>query len=71
LDRIVNYIFGLVIIYLFVLEGRSEDHFLILSGLVLSTIVAYTAFIGNWITLDATKAVIVLGTITLGFGAGG
>jgi uncharacterized protein (TIGR00297 family) len=68
LDRIVNYIFGLVIIYLFVLEGRSEDHFLILSGLVLSTIVAYTAFIGNWITLDATKAVIVLGTITLGFG---
>lgn len=68
MDRIVNYIFGLIIIFLFVVEGRSEDHFLIFSGLFLSTIVAYAAFIGNWITLDATKAVIVLGTVILGFG---
>jgi len=68
LDRIINYIFGLIVIFLFVLEGRAEDHFMIVSGLVLSIIAAYVAFIGNWITLDATKSVIVLGTVTLGFG---
>lgn len=50
------------------MEGNSDDHFLILSGLVLSVVVAYTAFVANWITLDATKSVMVLGTITLGFG---
>jgi uncharacterized protein (TIGR00297 family) len=44
------------------------DHALILIGLVLSILVAYITFLTNWISLEATKAVIILGTITLGFG---
>lgn len=40
---------------------------MILSGLGLSIIVAYLAFFLNWITLDATKASVVIGTIVIGF----
>lgn len=68
MNRLVNYTLGLILIYLFILEGRAEDHGMIILGLVLSTLVAYLAFFSNWITLDATKSVIVLGTITLGLG---
>lgn len=46
----------------------ADDHLLILTGLLFSYILAYIAFLLNWITLDATKSVIVLGTVTLGFG---
>jgi uncharacterized protein (TIGR00297 family) len=68
LYRLTNYFFGFVVIYLFILEAGINDHALLLSGFLLSGVVAYIAFLGNWITLDATKAVIVLGTIVLGFG---
>lgn len=44
------------------------DHALIITGLVLSIIAAYAAFLLNWISLDATKAVIILGTMVLGLG---
>jgi uncharacterized protein (TIGR00297 family) len=71
LDRLTTYIFGLIIVVLFILEGRAHDHFMILSGLVLSIPLAYIAFLAGWITLDATKPVIILGTITLGFGGWG
>lgn len=41
---------------------------MILIGLVLSILVAYISFLTNWISLEATKAVVILGTIVLGFG---
>lgn len=44
------------------------DHVLILIGLALSILVAYITFLTNWISLEATKAVVILGTIVLGFG---
>lgn len=47
------------------------DHVRIISGLLLSILVAYIAFFGNWITLDATKAVIVFGAIIFGLGGWG
>ncbi|MDZ7719501.1 MAG: DUF92 domain-containing protein [Balneolaceae bacterium] len=53
---------------MFILEGRMGDHVLILIGLAVSVFVAYVTFLTNWITLEATKAVIILGTIVLGFG---
>jgi uncharacterized protein (TIGR00297 family) len=68
LDRLLNYLFWILIIFLFVIEGKANDHVLILGGLGLSLFIAYTAFFCNWITLDGTKAAIVLGTITFGFG---
>ncbi|NBC03408.1 MAG: DUF92 domain-containing protein [Bacteroidetes bacterium] len=66
--RLINYLFGLTLIYLFILEGRMGDHVMVLIGLVLSIFVAYTTFLTNWISLEATKAVVILGTIVLGFG---
>lgn len=68
LYRLINYLFGLNLIYLFVLEGKVGDHALILLGLVLSILAAYVAFLSNWISLEATRAVIILGTMVLGFG---
>ncbi len=44
------------------------DHALILIGLGLSVLAAYIAFLFNWISLDATTAVIILGTMVLGLG---
>lgn len=41
---------------------------MIFIGLVLSITVAYISFLTNWISLEATKAVVILGTIVLGFG---
>lgn len=40
----------------------------ILTGFLLSFFLAYVSFLANWLTLDATRSVIVLGTIILGFG---
>lgn len=68
MDRLINYLFWIIVIFLFVLEGKLNDHLLILTGLGLSVTIAYLSFFFNWITLDATKAVIILGTITFGFG---
>ncbi len=44
------------------------EHVRILSGFALAIGIAYIAFFVNWISLDATKAVIIVGTIVLGFG---
>lgn len=44
------------------------DHALVLIGLALSILVAYITFLTNWISLEATKAVIILGTMVVGFG---
>lgn len=55
-------------IYLFILEANIEDHLHIFLGLLLSVLVAYIAFFGNWISLDATKAVVIFGTIIFGLG---
>lgn len=66
--RILNYIFSFILIYLFILEANIGDHLQIFLGLLLSIIVAYIAFFGNWISLDATKAVVIFGTIIFGLG---
>ncbi|MEX0649196.1 MAG: DUF92 domain-containing protein [Balneolaceae bacterium] len=68
MDRLANYVFGLLIIYLFIIEGKADDHIQILTGFFLSVMLAYLSFLANWLTLDATRSVIVLGTITFGFG---
>lgn len=45
-----------------------EDHIRIITGLVLSVCFGTIAFIFNWITLDASRTIVVLGTIVYGFG---
>lgn len=66
--RLLNYGFGFILIYLFILEGNIGDHTRIVTGFALSVLIAGIAFILNWITLNATKGVIVFGTVALGFG---
>lgn len=69
--RLINYAFGFILIYLFILEGNMADHTRIVTGLGLSFFVASISFIANWITLNATKSVIILGTIVFGFAGWG
>lgn len=66
--RLVNYVLIFIVVYLFVLEGNESDHIRILTGLALSLPIAYISFLGNWITLNAIKAVILYGTIIFGMG---
>ncbi|TVQ67917.1 MAG: DUF92 domain-containing protein [Balneolaceae bacterium] len=66
--RLVNYVLIFAVIYLFVLEGSESDHVRILTGLLLALLASYISFFGNWITLDAIKAVVIYGTIIFGLG---
>lgn len=66
--RLVNYVFIFAVVYLFILEGNESDHIRILIGFFLALIVSYVSFFGNWITLNAIKAVIIYGTIIFGLG---
>ncbi|MEX0660249.1 MAG: DUF92 domain-containing protein [Balneolaceae bacterium] len=68
MNRLISYGFIILTIYLFILEGNGTQYTQIFIGITLSVIVAYSAFFLNWITLDATLPVMVLGTIILGFG---
>jgi uncharacterized protein (TIGR00297 family) len=65
--RITNYVFLFAVIYLFILEAKMSDHNLILIAVILSTFIATASFLWNWVTLDAIKGIIILGTIVLGF----
>lgn len=68
MDRHLNYLFGLIVIYLFVLEANMGDHVMIITGIALSALLAYFAFLVNWITLSAISTTIIVGTVALGFG---
>lgn len=68
MGRLVNYTYIFVLIFLFILEGRSDDHIRILIALGLSFIFSFSAFLIHWITLDGLYAAIVFGTVVLGLG---
>jgi len=67
-DRLANYTYIFILIFLFILEGRSDDHIRILIALFLSFIISMYAFLVNWITLDGAFAATVFGTVALGLG---
>jgi uncharacterized protein (TIGR00297 family) len=67
-DRKINYIIIFAIIALFVLEANASERIGLLFALAISMLAAYTAFLVNTITIDGTKAAIVIGLITIGFG---
>lgn len=67
-DRLVNYTYIFILIFLFILEGRSDDHIRILIALGLSFFFSFSAFLINWITLDGVFAATVFGTVSLGLG---
>jgi uncharacterized protein (TIGR00297 family) len=67
-DRLANYSFIFLTIFLFILEGHSGDHIRILSAFFLSAIFSLSAFLINWLTLGGVYAGIVFGTVIFGFG---
>ncbi|MEX1062960.1 MAG: DUF92 domain-containing protein [Balneolaceae bacterium] len=68
MDRLVNYIFIFVLIFLFILEGDSADHIRIFYSFLLSLLFSVSFFFLNRITLDALFSAIVIGTIVFGLG---
>ena len=68
MDRLANYTYIFILIFLFILEGRSDDHIRILIALSLSFLISMYAFLVNWITLDGVFAATVFGTVALGLG---
>lgn len=67
MNRIVSYCLALAAIIIFVL-APEVDTWRFINAFLLSLLVAYLAFFLNWVTLDSTLAITVLGTIALGFG---
>ena len=67
-DRLANYSFIFLTIFLFILEGHSSDHVRILVAFFLAVFFSLSAFLVNWITLGGLSAAIVFGTVVLGFG---
>ncbi|MCC5926081.1 MAG: DUF92 domain-containing protein [Bacteroidetes bacterium] len=67
-DRKINYIIIFAIIALFVLEANASERIGLLLAVIVSIIAAYTAFLFNTLTIDGSRAAVVIGIITLGFG---
>lgn len=68
MDRLANYTFIFLIIFLFILEGRSDDHLRIIIALFLSLLISLGAFFIHWVSLDGFFAASVFGTVVLGLG---
>lgn len=68
MDRLLNYIFVLILVYVFALWAPASIHGTILLGLAASFICCAAAFVLRWLTLDGAAAAIVIGTITFGLG---
>lgn len=68
LDRWVNILFIFTLVVIFITYGEAEGHKQILFALLLAVLLATTAFILNWLTLDGASAAIIFGTIAYGLG---
>jgi len=68
LDRLANYTFIFLLIFLFILEGRSDDHLRIIIALFISFLISATAFFIHWVDLDGFFAATVFGAVVLGLG---
>jgi uncharacterized protein (TIGR00297 family) len=67
-DRLLNYAFGIVIIYLFVLFAGAEEHMQILLGLAAAMLISITGFLLSWLTLDGAQASFIAGITAFGLG---
>ncbi len=68
MNRLLNYVFGFVIVYLFVLVADSGEHLQILIGLLAAMILSFLGFLISWLTLDGAQASFVTGVAVFGFG---
>lgn len=68
MDRLINYVFLLLLIYLFVLEADAGDHLRIGIAFAIAVLFGIITFLLNWLTLDGAVAAALFGSISLGFG---
>lgn len=68
MDRLANYVFILVLSFLFVIVAGPDAQLRIIIALTWGTIFCLGAFFLKWLTLDGAISALVLGTFTLGIG---
>lgn len=68
MDRLINYLFAILLLGLFVLQATANDKIQIITALVLSGIICFVAFLFRWLTLGGAKAAFIVGTYTYGLG---
>ncbi len=68
MDRLLNYIFLLSLVYIFALWAPASIHGTILIGVIISFLLCATAFVFRWLSLDGAVAGMVIGIITFGLG---
>jgi uncharacterized protein (TIGR00297 family) len=68
MDRKLNYLFGFLLVFLFITAANTAQQWNILLGVILSGAFAFSAFLLQRLTLDGMFATITAGTFVLGFG---
>lgn len=68
MDRLLNYIFLLILVYILALWGPPGIYGTILIGTAASLILCFAALIFRWLTLDGAGAATVVGIVTFGLG---
>ncbi|MFH5831825.1 DUF92 domain-containing protein [Halalkalibaculum sp. DA3122] len=68
MDRLINYAFLLLLIFLFVLSAGSPERYQIIIALLAALLFSFAVFILNWLTLDGAMAASVFGGIAFGLG---
>ncbi len=67
-DRLINYLFGFVIIAFYVLLADSTERTWIVAALVLGSIAVTLIYLNNILSMDGAAAALVVGVISMGFG---
>lgn len=68
MDRLLNYIFLLLLIYIFALWAPASIHSTIALGLAIAFLFSAIAFVFKWLSLDGAAAATVIGAVTFGLG---
>ncbi len=68
MDRLLNIVFGLIVIYLFVLVAHTGEHVQILAGLGGAMGLSFFGFVISWLTLDGAQSAFVTGLVAFGLG---
>lgn len=68
MDRLLNYIFLLLLIYIFALWAPASIHGTIALGLIIAFLFSAITFVFKWLSLDGAAAATVIGAVTFGLG---
>lgn len=68
LDRLLNYIFGFILVLFYVLFANPDEQTRITIALLLASTIALLAFLMNWLSLDGAFAALIIGIVALGLG---